>query len=94
MQRTLTAHDGEESAKVLDTVLGHVADQQAPNDGDEGIESDEVGTQSKLVGEEGDDEGVDSTGDVRRGGQEKRELVRVSLSTENDGQEVGEGVTL
>lgn len=42
----------------------------------------------------GDDEGVDGASDVRRGGEEQAELVRISLTSENDRKEVGERITL
>jgi hypothetical protein len=93
-QLTLTAHDCEESSKVFNAVLLGVTDQEASDDGHQCVEGHEGTTLSKLVGEESDNKGVNGTSDVRWGRQEKRELVGVSLSSENDGQEVGKGVTL
>lgn len=90
----MTTHDGEESSKVLDTVLLGVTDQETAHNGDECVERNEDATESKLVRKEGDDKGIDGTGDIRRRRKDKSELVRVSLSSENDRQEVGEGVTL
>lgn len=90
----MTTHDGKESSKVLDTVLLGVTDQETAHNGDDRVERNEDATLSKLVRKEGDNKGVDGTGDIRRRRKEKSELVRVSLSSENDRQKVGEGVTL
>ena len=58
------------------------------------VQRDEETPLPEFVRAEGDCEGVESARDVWRGGEEQTELVGVALAAENDGQEVGESITL
>jgi hypothetical protein len=74
--------------------LLRVGYEQAANDGDYGVERHKDSSLPELVRGKGNDKGVDGADDVWRSGEEETTLVRVAQTLENDGKEVGKGITL
>lgn len=88
----LATDDGEEGTEVSDAVTLAVPDDQRSSGGDEGAEDDEGTTHADLVGDDGDDHAADDGGDVWRCGEQLRVPDRETESSEDEGEEVGEGV--